>query len=148
MSEMTTDDGSAPSFEMLASEAKQLNFDQRQEFLGKLTELERVELFKAAGEETVAEWAQEEQAHLEELIKDQPVEGADFAGESGEAVRVDGLDEPADRAPDASEELIATLVKERIDAQQEAAKWERVATERAAELDAYYKEFGPLPDES
>jgi hypothetical protein len=153
MSEIVTDDGSAPSFKSLSREASDLDFDDRNKFLAGLTEHGRQKLFDVTPPETLYRWQREEQEHLEELMKNQPVERADFEGVERE-VKVDGAETPQNRAPDVGADLIATLVQERFDAERKAAAEtkrandaERVATERAAELDAYYKAFGPLPED-
>lgn len=146
MSELVTD-GGTPSFESLSQHCAGLDFDQRQEFFAGLSEDERQKLFEATPLETREKWAKEEQAHLEELVKDQPVEGAEFAGEAGEEVKIDGRAEgdpepPPNAAADA--ELIATLVRERIEAEGRANAAERKLEEAGAEVNAYYERFGPL----
>lgn len=126
--------------------AAELDFDQRQDFLAHLSEDERQELLEATPLETREKWAKEEQEHLEALVKDQPVEGAEFAGESGEKVKIDGQSEGEQPAPNAAAdaELIATLVRERIEAEGRANAAERKLEEASAEVNAYYERFGPL----
>jgi hypothetical protein len=152
MSETVTVD-TASDFEPLARKASELDFDDRNKFLGGLTEDERQKLFAVTPPDTLERWKREEQEHLEDLTKDQPVERADFDGIERE-VKVDGAEKPQDRAPEAGAELIASLVQEKFTAEQKlgaetkrADDAERAATERAAELDAYYKAFGPLPED-
>lgn len=123
-----------------------LDFDTRQRELERFSSDEdRQKVIDALPPETRAQWVQEEKEHLEELVKGQPVEGAEFAGEAGEEVKIDGQTEGAEQPASAADaELIATLVRERIEAEGRANAAERKLEEANAEVNAYYERFGPL----
>jgi hypothetical protein len=134
---MTTDDGSAPSWESLSRHCAELDYDDRQKFLGELSEDDRAELMQATPPETLAKWVEEEKEDFLKHTEGQPVEGAEFSTDPGEVVKIDGNDEPEDRAPDEDPSVIEELVKEKLALMQKL-------TEAHAELDAYYQRFGPL----
>jgi hypothetical protein len=143
---MSEDTTKAPPRDGGAKPIEDCTFDERQVRLAEMTDDARQKLFEATPLETREKWAKEEQAHLEELVKDQPVEGAEFAGEANEEVRIDGQTEGEQPAPNAAAdaELIATLVRERIEAEGRANSAERKLEEANAEVNAYYERFGPL----
>lgn len=120
-------------------------FDERQRRLAEMTDEARQKLIKALPDEIRVRWMLEEKEHLESLVAQQPVEGAEFAGESGEEVKIDGKAEPEEQqTPNADAELIATLVRERIAAEQRAVKAERERDEANAEVQSYFERFGPI----
>lgn len=115
-----------------------LEVEQRLEQMAKIPDEERTELIENLEIKTKMRWINEEREHLEEVVKDQPVEGADFGEDPDEVVIIPGAEEPQDRAPDVSEELIAELVKDKFNA-------DRRASEAEALLDKYRAAFGELP---
>lgn len=124
--------------------ATELTFDERQEWLGGLDEDFREDTLAALPHDVRLSWQIEELKHLEELVKDQPVDGGEFGEDPNEQVIIPGAEEPQDRAPDVGAELIAELVKQKFVAEQEAAKLKRALDEANAEIQAYYEKFGQL----
>jgi hypothetical protein len=117
---------------------EEMSFDERQDYLGSLTEEARGTLFRSLPRELVDSWVEEEKAHLENLVKDQPTEGADFGAAEEREIKIDGADEPQDREPDADPGVIAQLVKEKVQLTIEL-------NEARADVERYYSLFGPLP---
>jgi hypothetical protein len=147
--------------------ATELDFDERQQWLGSMPEEERTAMIAALPMKVRMEWINEEREHLEAAVSDQPIEGADFTGKTDEEIIVPGSEKPEDRAPDVGEALIAGLVKEKFEAEQKAtaavslrsqAEAHRVEAEQKIatiqrELDEandkvqrYYEQFGPLTE--
>lgn len=114
-----------------------LEVEQRLEQMAKLPEGERDRLIEGLPTEQRMKWINEEREHLESLAEPMPVEGADFGEDPKEQVQVPGSEAPQDRAPDVGAELVATLVKERIDAEQRA----NVAESKVARYRAKYGEL-------
>lgn len=156
MSEFTTDNGSAPEEGTVPGVAREgglvpiteLDFDERQEYLASMPDDERESLIKGLPVDVRMRWINEEREHLESIgarqVEEGGVEGAEL-GEAVEEVTIPGAEEPQDRAPDVGAELIAGLVKERMDAQRETAAVKRELAEAHDELNRYYQAFGPLP---
>lgn len=123
-----------------------LDFETRQRELERFaSDADRQAVIDALPTEVRARWVRDEKEHLEALVRDQEVEGAEFAGSADEEVKIDGAAEPAPPAAAAADaELIATLVRERIEAETRANGAERKLEEANAEVNAYYERFGPL----
>ena len=135
MSELVSD--GVPSWEDLSRHAAGLNFEERQQFLGGMSEEDRASLMQATPAETLKQWVEEEKEDFLKHTEGQPVEGAEFGKDPDEVVKIDGADEPQDRAPEEDPGVIAELVKEKLDLTQKLA-------EAHAEIQAYYERFGPL----
>jgi hypothetical protein len=126
-----------------------LGVEERNDELGGLDEEARTRLIEGLPLDQRMRWINEEREHLEQIgarqVQEGGVEGAEL-GEAVEEVTIPGNEDgPQDRAPDVGAETIAQLVNERLAAERRAVAAERLAEESAAELDAYYKAFGPLP---
>lgn len=125
-----------------------LSVEERLEEMGKLDEEDRTRFIEELPVDTRMKWINEEREHLESIgarqVEEHGVEGAEV-GEAVEEVTLPGAESPQDRAPDVGAETIAQLVNERMAAERRAAAAERELAAAAAELDAYYKAFGPLP---
>lgn len=141
MSELTTDDGSPPSWEAISRHIAEYEFEQRQKFLGELSEDDRRKLFEATPKETLDAWVKEEEEDFKAAHGGTEVEGAEFAQSPDETVKIDGAAEPQDRDPDADPGVIELLVKEKLEL---ASK----LSEAQQEVDRYYERFGPLPPQT
>jgi len=129
-----------------AKHAAELSFDERNEFLGSLSDDDRNAVLSLVPQETIAQWVQEENQAIQEQFADQPDPEDYITPQREETVELPGPEKP-ERESDADANMIKGLVMEKFDAEQRAIKAERERDEANAEVEAYYRRFGPLTTE-